>query len=194
MKHLPLLFAFSWMGLWYTPDQLGQHYFNRGEFDSAANAFRDPLWKGVAEFRAGDFKQAAQSFSRVNTADGHYNQGNSWVMLGKYEDAVASYNKALKERPDWSAARENRDLAQARAEMLEKKGGNMTEGELGADKFVFDKNKKSGDEFSEIAGGEKLSDAGMQALWLRKVQTRPADFLRSKFAYQDAQRKEGDTP
>jgi Ca-activated chloride channel family protein len=26
----------------------------------------------------------------------------------------------------------------------------------------------------------------MQAMWLRRVQTRPADFLRAKFAYQHA--------
>jgi Ca-activated chloride channel family protein len=31
----------------------------------------------------------------------------------------------------------------------------------------------------------------MQALWLRRVQTRPADFLRAKFAYQQAAQAEG---
>jgi Ca-activated chloride channel family protein len=28
------------------------------------------------------------------------------------------------------------------------------------------------------------NDASLQQIWLRQVQTRPADFLRSKFAYQ----------
>jgi Ca-activated chloride channel family protein len=29
-----------------------------------------------------------------------------------------------------------------------------------------------------------MSDAAVRALWLKRVQTRPADFLRMKFAYQ----------
>ncbi|HIE98204.1 MAG: hypothetical protein ABGZ53_25045 [Fuerstiella sp.] len=32
--------------------------------------------------------------------------------------------------------------------------------------------------------GQPLSDSAMQALWLRRVQTKPADFLKAKFAYQ----------
>lgn len=29
-----------------------------------------------------------------------------------------------------------------------------------------------------------MSDEAVRALWLKRVQTRPADFLRAKFAYQ----------
>jgi Ca-activated chloride channel family protein len=31
----------------------------------------------------------------------------------------------------------------------------------------------------------------MQSLWLRRVQTRPADFLKAKFEYQQAMKGEG---
>ena len=34
--------------------------------------------------------------------------------------------------------------------------------------------------------GQALSDAELQATWLRRVQTTPGDFLRAKFAYQAA--------
>ena len=37
-----------------------------------------------------------------------------------------------------------------------------------------------------VEGAVKLSDAELRAMWLRRVQTRPADFLRAKFAYQHA--------
>jgi hypothetical protein len=40
-----------------------------------------------------------------------------------------------------------------------------------------------------VTGGE-LSDAQLQALWLRRVQTNPADFLRAKFAYQLSRRQQ----
>jgi Ca-activated chloride channel family protein len=35
-----------------------------------------------------------------------------------------------------------------------------------------------------VAGGDPLSDEELRGLWLRRVQTKPADFLRAKFAYQ----------
>ena len=38
-------------------------------------------------------------------------------------------------------------------------------------------------------GGEKLSDEELREVWLRQVQTKPADFLRAKFAYQHAMRQ-----
>ena len=62
----------------------------------------------------------------------------------------------------------------------------MTGGMLGADEVVFDTGKRDsqegGTEHSE--GGQSLSDVELQALWLRRVQTKPADFLRAKFAFQ----------
>jgi Ca-activated chloride channel family protein len=180
-----------WTGLWFTPDQQGQRYFERGEFAEAARHFRDPLWQGVAWYRAGEFEKAAQSFARRDTGEAHYNQGNAHLMHGDYAAAIASYDRALEKRPDWKAAAENRAIAAARAEALDIEGGNMTEGMLGADKIVFDSKKKGSDaQTTEVAGGKALSDQEMQALWLRRVQTRPADFLKAKFAYQQAVREE----
>ena len=63
----------------------------------------------------------------------------------------------------------------------------MTGGTLEADDIVFDKGKSSPEaENEEVAGGEELRDSEMRAIWLRNVRTRPADFLRVKFAYQHA--------
>jgi Ca-activated chloride channel family protein len=46
-----------------------------------------------------------------------------------------------------------------------------------------------------VAAGEHLSNEQVQALWLRRVQTKPADFLRAKFAYQyGRQQQEGQQP
>ncbi|MGI9241094.1 MAG: tetratricopeptide repeat protein [Verrucomicrobiales bacterium] len=186
MKILAFLAAFSWAGLWFTPDQLGQRRFDRGEFEAAAATYQDPFRQGVAWFRAGEFENAAQAFSRRDSPEADFNQGNAWLMLGKYDAAIASYERALTKRPDWKEAEENRDLAAARAKMTEQTGGDMGDQRIGADKVVFDKNKKQNDEGqdTEMSGDQASSDAGMQALWLRRVQTRPADFLKAKFSYQ----------
>jgi len=184
MRVLGFLAILSWAGLWFTPDQQGQRQFKRGKFEAAAAAFEDPLWQGVAWYRAGEFEKAAQAFGRRNSPEADFNQGNAWLMLGNYDTAIASYERALTKRAGWKEAEENRDLAAARAKMTEQKGGDMGDQRIGADKVVFDKDKKNEGQDTQMSGEQASSDEGMQALWLRRVQTRPADFLKSKFSYQ----------
>jgi Ca-activated chloride channel family protein len=82
MKDFVAMLVVTWSGLWFTPDQQGQRYFERGEFIRAAEVFHDPLWQGAAWYRAGEFAKAAQAFSRRDSAEAHYNQGNAWLMHG----------------------------------------------------------------------------------------------------------------
>lgn len=80
--------------------------------------------------------------------------------------------------------------AAAQAKRVEARGGDMGDQLIGADKIVFDNKAKSLGQDTEIAGAGALSNQEIQALWLRRVQTRPADFLKAKFAYQQAVREE----
>ena len=125
MKPLAFLAALTWAGLWLTPDQQGAAQFARAEYEAAAAVFRDPLWQGTAWFRAGEFDKAAQAFARLDTPEGQFNQGNALVLQGKYDSAIASYDRAIELRPDWQEARDNRDLAAARAELIARTGGEM---------------------------------------------------------------------
>jgi Ca-activated chloride channel family protein len=105
-------------------------------------------------------------------------------MRGKYEAAVERFDRALELNPDSEDARINREIAIARAKLVEQKGGDLGDQKIGADEIVFEKNQPSGGQDTEAEGSQPLSDSEMQALWLRRVQTKPADFLKSKFAYQ----------
>lgn len=187
MKYFTLLVmigGITWTSLWFTPDQQGQRLMNRGEFETAAQTFRDPMRIGVAWFRAGEFEKAEQAFARATTAEAEFNRGNCLVMRGKYEEAVERFDRALELRADWEDPQVNRDIAIARAEMTKQEGGDMGDQKLGADEIVFDKNKKPGGQDTETEASQPLSDSAMQEMWLRRVQTKPADFLRAKFAYQ----------
>jgi len=166
-----------------TADQMGYRLFLDDNFDQAAEEFQSLLWKGVSLYRGGKFEEAANVFSGMDSPEGALNQGNSLLMLGKYEAAIERYDRALVLKPDWPPAVTNIAIAKTRAKSLEKKGGEMTGGKLGADEYVFSKNssKNSGEE--TITGGD-ASEAEQRAIWLRQVQTKPADFLRTKFAYQ----------
>ena len=71
---------------------------------------------------------------------------------------------------------------------MEQEGGEGTGGKLGADEIRYSKEKPavSADSEEIVEGSGEVSDTEMRAMWLRRIQTKPADFLRSKFAYQHA--------
>jgi Ca-activated chloride channel family protein len=176
------------LGIWgwfWTPDQWGDRLMRQGDFAAAAEAYEDPMRGGVALYRAGAFEDAASSFGRVKTADGFFNQGNALVMRGLYDDAVGAYEKALALRPGWPEAMENQRLARIRGERVRQEGGEMTGGMMEADDFVFDSGSDRAEaQETQMDGGEPISDEALQEMWLRRVQTKPADFLKAKFAAQ----------
>jgi len=187
--------SIAWLGagrnfsnLWRTPDQQGQALMNREDYAAAADKFSTPMLRGVALYKGGQFESALEVFNTVTSFEGVYNRANCQVMLGKYDAAIELYDRALKQDPAWKEAAENRDLAIARKALMappeDDAGG--TDGKLKANEIVFDdraKNSKN-EEVIEAGAGDQLSDDEMRALWLRKVQTQPAEFLRNKFAYQ----------
>jgi len=66
----------------------------------------------------------------------------------------------------------------------------MTGGMLGADEIIFTKGKASSEQSEDVVENTAQNEAEMRAIWLRQVQTRPADFLKAKFAYQLAIKKD----
>lgn len=70
--------------LWLTPDQQGARRMARQQYAEAAKHFRDPLWQGVAEYRDGQFKEAAAAFARVDSPEAVFDRGNALLMAGKY--------------------------------------------------------------------------------------------------------------
>ena len=176
--------------LWLTPAQEYQYFANRQDYKAAAKAAVDSMQKGSALYRAGLFKEAAAVFGAVNSSTALYNRGNSFVMLGKYDLAIADYEKVLEKQPSWQEATDNLELARLRKEKMappeDDYGG--TDGKLGADEIVID-DRKNDAASDQTETGEEQVDSPLnaneqQALWLRKVQTRPADFLRLKFSHQ----------
>lgn len=179
-----------------TPDQQGRIAMARQDYGKAADDFEDPMQRGTALYRAGNFKEAAAAFGQDDSAAALYNRANALVMLGNYNEAMAGYRQALALRPGWKEASDNFDLAREREKRLHppNEGDGNTDGFLPPDKIVFDKQAANApeDRKETVAGGrQQLSDAELRAMWLRQVQTRPADFLRAKFASQAAQQAPG---
>ncbi|WP_395665490.1 tetratricopeptide repeat protein [Methylocella sp.] len=174
----------GWPNLWASPDQRGRLLFERQRWSDAAAAFQDPLWRGVAQFRAGDFKAAEATFAGVDTAQGAYDQGNALTMLGKYEEATKRYDRALELRPGWPEAEANRRIAALRAERLKSPGADVGDQREGADRIVYDKDAVAPEGRETQTAGAPMDDEAVRALWLKRVRARPADFLRARFAFQ----------
>lgn len=167
-----------------TADQLGQRLYREGNYNGAADSFINPEWRAAALYRTGNFKDAAAIYAGADTVEALYNYGNSLVMQGKYQQAVKQYDQALSLQPGLQEAITNRDIALLRAEQVKQEGGDMTGGMLGADEIIFTKGKASSEQSEEVVETTAQNEAEMRAIWLRQVQTKPADFLKAKFAYQ----------
>jgi Ca-activated chloride channel family protein len=100
--------ATSWQDLWQRPDQQAAQALQQGNAKRAQQLARDPAWRGVAAYRAGDYKAAAQSLQEVPGSDGAYNLGNALAKQGQYQQAIAAYDEALKRDPSDADAKANR--------------------------------------------------------------------------------------
>ena len=185
--------GYSMINLWLTPDQQSRYYFEKRDYAAAAERFQDPLWKGIAYYRSKNFEAAVEQFARVDTAEGYFNLGDAYAHLGQLEQAVTSYEEALRRKPDDIAARENRDLVQS---LIQKKKAKEEEEEppegreptYNPDEIKFDEKGKKGKK-GEVDQAE-LSAEQIQQVWMRRLQTTPSDFLRLKF---EAQMEESKT-
>ena len=173
---------------WLTPDQQGRVLFERGEYSQAAQRFSDPLWKGLAYYASEDFVSATSWLARVDTAYGRFYLGNALAHQDRLAEALAAYDEALALEPEFEQAQFNRDWVQGLYELSQKEyedfGG--TGGKLGADGFVFDDRAKNAEQtMSEAeARSQGLTDDQIESIWMRRVQTTPAEFLAIKFSYQ----------
>jgi Ca-activated chloride channel family protein len=182
---------YGWQTLWATPDQRGAWLLRQGRLAEAADSFADPVWRGVALMRAGRFSDAEPVFAQADTPVAAYDRGNALVMLGKYPEAVAQYDTALQARPGWSDAIANRALAQARADKFAHLQGEQADQEKVAPDETYRRDRQRNNEPPpEAQASGSMTDEAIRALWLRRVQSRPADFLRARFAYQLEQAKQ----
>ena len=99
-----------WENMWQRPDQQGMQSFNAQDFASAKQQFDDPLWKGSAAYKEGDFAAAAAEFAKLDTPDAHYNRGNALAKSGDIEGAIDAYKAALAADPDYQDAAANKTL------------------------------------------------------------------------------------
>jgi Ca-activated chloride channel family protein len=95
---------------WLTPDQAGQRAFEREDYAAAAARYADPAWRAAARYRAGEFDAAAQELAQRDDAESLYNRGNALAKLGRFDEALEAYGRALERAPGHADAKYNKSL------------------------------------------------------------------------------------
>lgn len=100
--------AVSWADLWQRPDQQAVRALRQDQPGKAQQLARDPAWRGAAAYRAGDYVAAAQALQLAPGSAPLYNLGNALAKQGRYRQAIAAYDRALKLDPADADAVANR--------------------------------------------------------------------------------------
>jgi Ca-activated chloride channel family protein len=100
--------ALDWQSLWQNSDQQALQLYSEGRHQQAAELFSDEAWQATAKYRAGDYSAAAESWQQQEDEAADYNRANALAQQGQYQDALAAYDRLLKQSPDHQDARFNR--------------------------------------------------------------------------------------
>jgi Ca-activated chloride channel family protein len=160
--------AVSWDDLWARPDQQAHRALQRGDAEHAAGVTRDPLWKGGALYRGGEYEGAADTFEQSDALTAHYNRGNALARAGRLDEALAAYDTVLEADPGHEDARHNRTLVARLKEQVRQQsrqqegepggqgqgGGNQQEDGSSQERDPRDASQQSENE-SESGGGDE---------------------------------------
>ncbi|WP_424984787.1 VWA domain-containing protein [Microbulbifer sp. S227A] len=175
--------AEGWQDWFLTPDQQARLAYEDKDYARAATLFEDPMWRGHAQMRAGQYADAAETFADLDTADAAFAEGLSRIRNRQYRPGARAFEKALERQPDFPAAATNRDIAWAIVAYVETAQEQSDTGEehgIGADEIVYDNETQRGTDTSIEAPSENSAPQTAQQ-WIDSIDTDMGDFLRSRF-------------
>jgi Ca-activated chloride channel family protein len=128
---------------------------------AAAQMLDDSAWKGFAFYKAGRWREAAQSFGRDPASA--YDLGNALALCGRYAEAVAAYDAALRADPD------DEDAAANKALLLALLARENASGDATANSTASAQQRARADPDSDTGGG------GEGAAGDRETRSRPGE-------------------
>ena len=173
-------------GWFLTPDQQGRRLYEAHRYREAAAAFADPEWRAMALIRAGDYQQAADLLAPIETPRAQYDRGVALVRGRDYAGGKAAFEAALALEPTEAGvaadAKANLDVTNRIIAYLTemRQAEDQDQGTEPPDATTDDLTGDKGATIRITAGAGLSEEAADQ--WMRQVETRPADFLKSRFA------------
>jgi Ca-activated chloride channel family protein len=180
--------AEGWKDWFLTPDQQGRLAYETKDYAAAAELFTDPMWRGHAQMRAGQYEAAAETFAGLDTAEAAFSEGLARIRNREYRPGARAFETALERRPDFPAAARNRDIAWAIVDYVETAQEQSDTDEdrgIGADEIVFDNEAQRGaDTRIEAPSDDGAPQTAQQ--WIDSIDTDMGDFLRSRFILENS--------
>ncbi len=93
---------------WSPAHAAGQDLWRRADQQA-----HQQLQQGAAAYRKNDFAAAEKAWKPIDTADAHYNLGNALAKAGRYPEAIAAYDRALRTQPGMADAIANKHAVEA---------------------------------------------------------------------------------
>ncbi|WP_029065493.1 VWA domain-containing protein [Labrenzia sp. DG1229] len=178
--------AEGWRDWFFTPDQQGQMAFDAKEYEKASELFQDPERKAYSLYKLGRYEEAAELYAWQDSSDAALGEGMSLMKSRAYRQAIVAFRKAVDRDPLNKAAQKNLELAEYILEYIEstrEQSDTSEESGIGADDVVYDNEAGRGTE-TQQQPGEVVPETADQ--WMRTVDTRTGDFLKSRFALENA--------
>ncbi|PSW00667.1 VWA domain-containing protein [Photobacterium lipolyticum] len=112
---------------WENSDQQGYQSFQQNDYVAAAEQFSDPQWKGIAQYKAGDYQQAIETLAPLTDPTSRYNLGNAYAQAGQLDEAINTYQDLLASNPEHADAQKNLDVVKKAKEQKEKEQQQQSE-------------------------------------------------------------------
>lgn len=181
--------AEGWRDWFATPDQQGWIAYRNKDYAVAAERFADPYLRGVAQYRAGQYEAAAETLSRIDSADAAFAEGMAHIKSRSYRDGVRGFERALELDPSHAGARANLPVAREIVDYVETTREQSDTGEergAGADEVVFDNEAARGADTQIEVSEEDAPQHMTTEQWMNTVDTSTGDFLRQRFRLEAA--------
>lgn len=160
-------YAQDWLDAWLRPDQQAARALEDGDAARAARLFEDARWKAAAQYRNGDYADAAKTLEALAGADDWYNRGNALAHAGDLRQAVAAYRRALELQPDNDDALHNLNLVEQVMQQMQQQMQQGGEGEQqqaqqgeGEDRERQARQRRAGADNDESDNGGEQDEAG----------------------------------
>lgn len=109
-----------WDDLWQRDDQQAFSALRSGEPERASTVTERPEWRGVAEYRAGNYASALNSLKDGTGIRDTYNRANALAKLREFDGAIAAYDDVLGREPEHADAAYNKALIEKLREEQQK--------------------------------------------------------------------------